>query len=291
MAQGWGDELRDQGRGIVGALLVVGTTFLYTMETWWWGRTLPTTHLLVYALVGLAVVLAITRMVSFRKSEEGGGSGQENGGSGQGNGSSDRAIPVRETLTDFADLVLQSFVAAYVALLTFGVVELGDSLTMVARLGLVEVVPLGFGAALANELLTGDKPTGQGSLAGSIATHSIGAVFVAGGISPTQEMELIATHMGWVRALVLVVLSLLVSYLVLYELDLRGQDSRLRGREKHWQAGYAFLVYAVAVVVGTGLLTAYGHFIGSSVSTIVQMIVIVSFPTSIGASAAQVVIG
>lgn len=284
MGQGWGDELREQGRGIVGALLVVGTTFLYTMETWWWGWTLPTKHLLVYALVGLAVVLAITRKVSFRESEQNSNSKQENSDSGRGN-------PVWKTLTDFAELVLQSFVAAYVVLLTFGVVELGDPLAIVARLGLIEVVPLGFGAALANELLRGGKQTGQESLVGSIAAHSIGAVFVAGGISPTQEMELLASYMGWVRAPVLVMLSLLVSYLMLYELELRGQDSRLRGRETYWQVGYAFLVYAVAVVVGTGLLAAFGHFIDTPVSVAVQMIVIVSFPTSIGASAAQVVIG
>lgn len=277
MGQGWGDELRDQGRGVVGALLVVGTTFLYTMETWWLGWTLPALHLLVYDVVGLAVVLAITRKVSFRESEE-------NSNSEQGN-------QIWRTLSDFADLVLQSFVAAYVVLLTFGVVELGDPWAIVARLGLVEVVPLGFGAALANELLTGDKQTSQGSLVGRIATYSIGAVFVAGGISPTQEMELLAAYTGWIRAPALIVLSLLISYLMLYELDLSGQESRLRGRGTHWQVGHAFLAYAVAVVVGTALLAAFGHFAGTPVSVAVQMIVVVSFPTAIGASAAQVVIG
>jgi putative integral membrane protein (TIGR02587 family) len=284
MAHGWGDELRNQGRGIVGALLVVGTTFLYTMETWWWGWTLPTSHLLVYALVGLAVVLAITRQVSFRESEQSDNSRRGSGESAQGN-------PIWKTLTDFAELVLQSFVAAYVVLLAFGVVEVGDPLANVVRLELVEVVPLGFGAALANELLTGSKQTERGSLIESIATHSIGAVFVAGGVSPTQEIELLAAYMGWVRAPAVIVLSLLVTYLMLYELELRGQDSRLRGRRRHWRVGYAFRVYAVAVVVGTGLLAAFGHFIDTPPPVIVQMVVIISFPASIGASAAQVVIG
>jgi putative integral membrane protein (TIGR02587 family) len=284
MARGWGDELREQGRGIVGALLVVGTTFLYTMETWWWGWTLPTTHLLVYSLVGLAVVLAITRQISFRESENGGESNRESGAAGSGN-------PIRETLTDFAELVLQSFVAAYVVLLTFGVVDIGDPLPIIARLGLVEVVPLGFGAALANELLTGNKQTGQRTVTQRIAVHSLGAVFVAGGISPTQEIELLTVYMGRIRMPVLVVLSVLIAYLVLYELDLAGQDRRLRGRKQHWQVGHAVLAYAVAVAVGTGLLAAFGHFDGTPLPVMVQMIVIVSFPSAIGASAAQVVIG
>ena len=275
MPQSWGDELREQGRGIAGALLVVGVTFLYTMETWWWGWTLPSSHLLVYALVGLGVVLAITRKVSFRTA---------------GNKNMENTNSIRKTLTDFADLVLQSFVTAYAVLLTFGVIELDEPLSVIARLGLVEVVPLGFGAALANKLLAGTKQSDDRPLSTTIAIYAIGAIFVAGGLSPTQEIELLAAYMGWFRAPVLIALSVFVSYLMLYELELRGQESRLQGRTAVWNVGHAFLVYAIAVVVGTALLAAFGHFIDTRLSVIVQMIVVVSFPTSVGASTARVVI-
>ncbi|MFC4450664.1 DUF2391 family protein [Halorussus aquaticus] len=270
------DELREQGRAIVGALLVVGTTFMYTMETWWWGWVLPTTHLLVYAVVGLGVVLAITRKVSFRRTDATGGEGAKEA--------------IRRTVTDFAELVLQSFTAAYIVLFVFGVVELGDSLIVIARLGLVEVVPLGFGAALANEVLQGDERATRRSVTTTVAIYSIGAVFIAGGISPTQEIELIAAYMEWEHAAVLVLLSLLVSYLMLYELGLQGERNRLQQRTKVWQVGQAFLVYAVSLVVGTGLLAAFGHFRDAPLSVMVQLIVVVSFVSSIGASAAEVVI-
>lgn len=266
----------------MGALLVVGTTFLYTMETWWWGWTLPTTHLLVYAFVGLGVVLAITRNVGFREGSEDEGNDDDE----------DRSLEksVRETVVAFAELVFQSFLTAYLVLLVMGIVEIGDPWILVARLGLLEVVPLGFGAAMANELLQGEKQTGQRSLAGTLGTFSIGAVFVAGGIAPTQEIELIAAHMGWGRAAILVVLSLLVAYLMLYELELRGQQGRIQSRPKHWQFGEVFLVYAVALVVGAGMLAAFGHFENSPLPVTVTMVVVVSFPASIGASAARVVI-
>ncbi|NEU55295.1 DUF2391 family protein [Halorussus sp. MSC15.2] len=269
------DELREQGRAIVGALLVVGTTFLYTMETWWWGRVLPTPHLLVYAVVGLGVILAITRRVSFRRDA-------------QGDGGTKNAI--RTTVTDFAELVLQSFTATYIVLFVFGVIELGDSLIVIARLGLIEVVPLGFGAALANEVLQGDKQATRRSVTTTVAIYSVGAVFIAGGISPTQEMELIAAYMEWEHTAVLVLLSLLVSYLMLYELGFQGEGSRLQQRAKVWQVGQAFVVYAVSMVVGTGLLAAFGHFRDAPPSVMVQLIVIISFVSSIGASAAEVVI-
>jgi uncharacterized membrane protein len=61
--------LRDQGRGVVGAL-VVSVGLLFTMEMWWHGWQLPAEWLIVYALVGLAVVLAITRSVGFEAQEE-----------------------------------------------------------------------------------------------------------------------------------------------------------------------------------------------------------------------------
>lgn len=43
------NELRDPIRGITGALLVVGVTFNYTMETWWW--TLPPKYLVGYTFI------------------------------------------------------------------------------------------------------------------------------------------------------------------------------------------------------------------------------------------------
>jgi hypothetical protein len=48
--------------------------------------------------------------------------------------------------------VLQSVLTAYAVLLLFGIVEVGDPPFLVARLGLLLVVPLGFGAALANKV-------------------------------------------------------------------------------------------------------------------------------------------
>jgi uncharacterized membrane protein len=62
-------RLRDQGRGVVGAL-VVSVELLFTREMWWHGCQLPAEWLIVYALVGLAVVLAITRSVGFEAQEE-----------------------------------------------------------------------------------------------------------------------------------------------------------------------------------------------------------------------------
>lgn len=81
------EVLRDQGRGVVGAL-IVSVELLFTMEMWWHGWELPTEWLAAYTLVGLAVVLAITRPIGFQQEEE------------------KRQSSMRQTVTDFMELLL-----------------------------------------------------------------------------------------------------------------------------------------------------------------------------------------
>lgn len=275
--EGLEDELREQGRAIVGALLVVGITFVYTMETWWLGWTLRTWHLLVYDVVGLGLVLAVTRAISFREEEGDGGDG-------------DGWKTVRGTLTDFAELLLVSFVTAYVLLLLFGIVDFDEPLIHIARLGLIEIVPLGFGAALANDLLTGEKKRRPRSLLSELGIYVLGALFLSATIAPTQEIERIAAYAGWTRITVLVPMSLLITHLTLYELRLQGEDRRLGLKPIWMRYGRVFLVYGVGFVVAASLLAAFGHFSNQPFSVQVEMTVVLAFPASIGASAADVVI-
>lgn len=273
MDESIGNELRNQGRGIVGAFLVVGLSFLYTMETWWLGWRLPLTHLVAYAFVGLAIVSVLTQNVGFREEED---RSQRN--------------PSR-VVTNFTELVLQSFVAAYAVLLVFGIVELGDSPIQVVRLGLIQVVPLGFGAALANQLLQdSDGSHAENVFPWNLGVFALGAAFVAFPISVTQEVELMAVHAGWVRLAVLVVFSLLVVHLVLHELEFRGHGGRVQDRPEWAQLGTAFTAYGVGVVVSVFLLAAFGHFAETTLEVAVQETLVLSFLASVGASAGEVVL-
>ena len=268
------DVLRNQGRGVVGALLVAGLPFLYTMESWWLGWRLPLSYLLVYAFVGLAVVSLIARNVGFREEEEEGT--QRN---------------LYRAVTSFTELVLQSFVAAYVVLLLFGIAELDDSPIQVVRLGLVQVVPLGFGAALANQLLReSDESQAEAKFPENLAVFALGAAFVAFPISATQEMELMAVHASWGRLSVLVVVSLLVVHLVLHELQFRGHGGRVHDRPRWAQVGTTFVAYGVGVVLSVLLLASFGHFAGATLEVAAQETIVLSFLASVGASAGEVVL-
>lgn len=268
-------ELQEQGRGVIGALVVVGISFLHTMEAWWLGWQLPVRILLVYAVLGLVFVLAITRSIGFREEEQ------------------DQQVDLLRLVTDFTELVLQSFVTAYAVWLLFGIIEIGDSLITIARLGLFLVVPLGFGAALANQLFKGTKDESDETLQfpRNLAIFALGAAFIVAPISLTQEMELMAAHAGWGRLAVIVAVSVPTAYFTLYELEFQGQQQRVGDRSVSMMVGRSFTVYLVALVVSAGLLASFGHFSSTPVAVWIQEIIVLGFPATIGASASQIIIG
>lgn len=265
-------ELQEQGRGVVGALVVVGLADLYTMEMWWHGWQLPVWTLAGYSVVGLGVVLLITEFVGFRQDDEVGFE-------------SPSELPL-----EFAELVLQSFVAAGLVLVMFDVVGPTTPLPVVARLLLVLVVPLGFGAALANLLLTGEKD-GIRRFPKNLATYALGAAFVVAPIAPTQEVELLAARAGPWHLAAIVLATVAAAYLTLFELEFQGQPHRVRGRNRLVLVGEGTVVYAVSLLVCAGLLASYGHFSGTPVEVWVQEVVVLGFGATIGASAGQVVVG
>lgn len=268
-------ELIDQIRGITGALLVVGLMFHYTMETWWLGWTLPLPYLVVYALVGLSLVVVLTRSVGFHRREQ-----------GQNEASGPWSLGF-----SFAEILLQSFVASYLMLLILGIIDLSSSLNLVMRLGLIEVVPLGFGAALANRVFGAEDEQEQqeGQFPRNIAVFSLGALFIASTVAPTQEMELIAVYMSWSQHLLLIALTLVLIYLILFELEFKGQQART-ATDWHFHIGTTFVVYLVGAAVSFLLLLGFGHFIDAGPALVYQETVILAFPASLGAAAAEVII-
>jgi uncharacterized membrane protein len=192
---------------------------------------------------------------------------------------------------EFSEILLQSFVAAYVFLLVLGIVDVGTHPNTVIRLGLIEVVPLGFGAALANRLFAGSEAEAGESrqFLQNIPIFAVGALFVASTIAPTQEMELIAAHMGWPRHLVLMGLTVGVAYLVLYEVEFQGQQTRV-GDDWRRQVGTVFVLYAVGGGISFLLLLGFGHFIDGTVALAFQETTVLAFPATLGAAAAHVVI-
>lgn len=269
------DELREQGRGIAGALLVLGVTFLYTMETWWIAGRLPVGYLVAYALVGLAAVVIVLYFSGFRREQR-----------------NQTGMGVRKLAVDFSDLLLQSFLAAYVGLFLFGLLEPGDSLARIARMGFLQVVPLGVGAGLSNQLLAESEETDHDptDFPANVPGFIFGAVFLASPLAPTEEMVVLAAQTGWFRSAIIVLTSVGVIYLILYEIQFRGYSGRVERRSRTLQLGSSFTAYLVAVTVSVVLLLGSGQLRGATLEESVQLLTVLGFPASVGAAAGEIVL-
>ncbi|WP_226021960.1 DUF2391 family protein [Halomicrobium salinisoli] len=274
--------LRNQVRGVTGALIVAGVMGLLTVEMWWIAWERPAWQVLGYAVAGLAVVLFVARSSGFRVEEE-------------GDGDVARYDPVRLAV-DAAQLVLQSVVAALVVLWAYGIIDLSTPAHVVARMALVQVVPLGFGAALANRLLGEAEDDGSDdaeslTLRENLAAFAAGGIFFSFPLGASVEMNVLAASTDWARLGAIAALTLGATYLLLYELEFQGQSRRTVDRE--WSAlihaGQVCVVFAVGLSVAALLLWAFGY-LTYSLAVNVQKVVVLAFPTTVGGAAARVIL-
>lgn len=213
-----GAELREQGRGMAGALLVLGISFAYTVETWRLAVDISVGHLLGFVGAGLGLVVLITHSVGFRSEDD-----ESDTGPRQNTGS--------HLVVEFTEIVFQSLFIGYATLALLGVVDFRTPFLVVVRTGLIQVVPLAVGAALANELLSGEQEElSEAGFPQNLGVFALGSLFFAAPIAPTGEIGLIASQIDWTRVGILLVVTLSVSYLMLYELEFRGQSRRLEDR-------------------------------------------------------------
>lgn len=261
--------VRSAGRGVVGGLLL-GMPLLYTMETWWLGGRMEVWHLLGFALGGLLVVFAAVHLVGFRPEHQGPGG-------------------LREAAADFTQLLLHAFAAAFGILFLFGIVETDDDPLRVVRMGLMQVVPLGFGAALANHALrAGPEQDTEEDLLREMVVFGAGAAFFSLPAAPTEEMARMAAHAGLWRMPLIAASGILLTHLTLYELRFRG--SRTREQRRLYQWGETLSGYVVAFVVCGLLLWGFGQFTGEPPIVALEKTVVLSFLGSLGGAAARVVL-
>jgi putative integral membrane protein (TIGR02587 family) len=276
-------ELREQGRGMAGALLVLGISFAYTVETWRLAVDIPPLHLLGFVVAGLALVVSITHSVGFRSDEDVEADGADTGLRRHGES---------PLWVEFTEIVFQSLFIGYATLALLGVVDLRTPFSVVVRTGLIQVVPLAVGAALANELLSGEQEElPEAGFPHNLGVFALGAIFFSAPIAPTGEVGLIAAQIDWMRVGVLLAVTISVAFLMLYELEFRGQSRRLQDRSRPRQVGQTCIVTVVGLVVAFGLLVALGGIETEPVATWARRTVVLAFPATVGASGARVILG
>lgn len=260
--------VRDLARAFAGAL-VFNIPLLMTMEMWEQGVAMDRWRLLAFILAGLPLLYGLAFYAGFSK----------------------RRGLVNDAL-DTAVALAVGFVTASVLLILFGVVEWDapprEALGMVA----LQVVPGAMGALLARRQLSGDgggdTDENQASYIGELFLMAAGALFFALNIAPTEEMILIAYKATPAHSLALIAASILLLHLIVFKAGFAGQEEA----DHPLKAFFHFTVpgYAIALAVSLFALFVFGRIEGHSVAGVVQTMIVLGFPASIGAAAARLLV-
>lgn len=276
----WRQELSGFNRAFSGAFLF-GVPLLFTMEMWWIGTFAHLWKLLVFLGLTFLAGLGLTYLAGFKK---------EHG---------------------FAAVVIQAInvvaigvIAATVILFVLDRIAPGDPLDSILGKIIIQAVPLSIGAALANAVFRrgenrehGDDDGRQPESAwrlifNDIGATAIGGVFIGFSIAPTDEVQLLASELDYVHELILIALSLAVTYGIVFT---SGFDAEQRATQKpalfQRPVTETSLAYMVSLVVAFVALFLFDRVrVGDPASYVLAQVLVLGFPTAVGGAAGRLAV-
>ncbi len=258
--------LRDLGRAFGGALLF-SLPLLMTMEMWALGFSAEPERRLVFLLAALPVLFGLAHYAGF----------------------SARRGLVNTALDTLVALAV-GFVTAAALLLIFNVLDFSSPASAVGQMSL-QAAPAALGALAARRQLSGDPDEGdedEASYPGELFLMLVGALYFALNLAPTEEMRLIAYMASPLGALGVLVLSVVLLHLIVFEAGFAGQEQA----ETPIRAFFDFTLpgYALCLLASLAMLWVFGGADGHGLQALMANVIILAFPAAIGAAAARLLV-
>ncbi|HYI13760.1 MAG TPA: TIGR02587 family membrane protein [Thermomicrobiales bacterium] len=276
-------EIDDFAHGAAGGFLF-GIPLLYTMEFWFTGMKISMLHALVLLGLSLGISLVFVSTIGFRE--------QEPPGWG--------AI-FAETL----DAIGISIVVTITTLFMLGKVDITTPLDMALGRIALELLPVSLGVAIANHILprqedrqgqeedrAAGKAVNTNPTTRELVASAGGALLLSLNIAPTDEVAILAAELSELQLVGLIVFSLLVSYVIVFQAGFRNQQSR---RESPGALQHPLTETIVAYIIALLVCAATLWIVGSldptaAVGTIMSMTVVLAFPGALGAAAGRLAV-
>lgn len=273
----WQLALNDVLRGATGGLLF-GIPLLYTMEMWWLGETAGAARVLLALLAAAVPVFVLVDTAGFRRAP-----GTTRFGA----------------LVDTVVALAIAFVTCAMVLLLLQRIDIGTPLPVAASMVLYQAAPFALGVAVAQDVLgrasaDGERRSrddgGPGTVA-DLGAAAIGAAFVALSIAPTEEIPMLTAALEGSWLALLVALSLLLSYAVVFAAGFGDEQGR-REQEGVLQRPLTETVaaYVVALAVSALLLLFFDNLDVDSVPSLLAQVVVLGLPASIGGAAGRLAV-
>jgi putative integral membrane protein (TIGR02587 family) len=258
------------GRAFGGAI-IFALPLLMTMEMWWLGFYMSRLRLALLLAVLIPFLTALSHYRGFEKT-----------------------AGWIDDLRDAFVACAVAFVAAAVVLPLIGAVRLTTPLDEVVGKLALQAVPGSIGALLARSQLGGREEQEreiEESYGFEIFLMAVGGLFLSLNVAPTEEISLIAFRISPWQVLTLVGLSLAAMHGFVYFLEFRGAH-----RIPEQASGFGLFVrytvagYAVCLLVSLYVLWTFGRTDGTSAQQVLTMGFVLSFPASLGAAAARLIL-
>lgn len=195
------------------------------------------------------------------------------------------------------DNVLDAFAAIAVSAMTCAAVlalfgEISFEMPADEVIGKLSVLSLAasIGALLADKQFNDDEDgedaeNMERGFSGRMFVMGTGAIFLALNIAPTEEVAIIAAKITPLHTAALACLSLALIFLVLHFAD---RDDNL-ALSRH--AVRALAGYGMCLLLGFGILWVFGRTDGLALTQIIERVIVLGLPASLGAGAARLIFG
>jgi putative integral membrane protein (TIGR02587 family) len=263
-------------RAFAGAILF-GLPLFMTMEMWWLGFEIRPERIALFLLVSLPLLWGLAWHTGFRED-----------------------VSWLEALVDAGVAALVGLCAGATVLLLLGVLTPDMSVHEILGKIALQTVPAGMGAALARSQLgmrerdndTEELDKKRQSYASELFLMVAGGLFFAFNVAPTEEIVVIAhfQESPW-YPLATVAVSLAMLHAFVYSLEFKGQHSAFRDRPLRAEfLGLTLPGYVLVLLVCLYVLWTFGRIDGRPPLEILQLVLVLGFPATLGAASARLVL-
>lgn len=260
------------GRAFAGAIIFTAP-ILMTQETWNLGASMAPSRLALLLIATVPTIVLLNRYSGFRR-----------GGA------------LSDWIADAFVSILVAAVASAAVLAIFGVIDADMPLLEIVGEIALHTVPGSLGATLARSQLGTSNPLDDPDAPApgyfsELFLMIVGALFLSFNIAPTEEVMLIAYKMSEWQQLGLILASLCLMHVFVYEFEFQGAHDPEPG------AGfisiffrYSVVGYMLVAALNFYILWTFGRTGGVGTGEIMSAVVVLSFPGALGAAVARLIL-
>ena len=262
-------EWRSVGRAIGGAV-VFSLPLMMTMEMWWLAYYIPPFRLFCLLALSLPLFYGVSHIIGFTDN-----------------------IGVVDNIIDVLVAYAFGFMISACCLLLFNTISFSTPLYLNLTAITLQAIPATLGALLARSALGSRKHNTRDvrTISDQLIIMAVGALFLGLNVSPTEEIVLIARQMTDLHSLILFLTTLFIMLMFSVGCSyFSNENNDTKAQVFYAYARFCGSSFLVSLFVTLFLLWVFEQFQMMAPADLLAIVVVLLFPTGIGAAAAKIII-